>query len=63
MNEKIIRNDSKALIREITRYLSVVDTFRAADCEPIWRPELESSGDPMVRQLAAYGQTAAASGS
>jgi len=61
MNEQT-RIDPEALIREVTRYLAVVDIFRAANCEPIWRPELESSGDPIVRQLAANGQTAAASG-
>jgi hypothetical protein len=31
--------DSKELIREIVRYLSAVDVFRAAGCEPKWRPE------------------------
>jgi hypothetical protein len=57
------RIDPEAMIREVTRYLAAVDTFRAANCEPIWRPELESSGDPVVGRLAAYGQTPAASGS
>ena len=31
--------ETEALIEEITRYLAVVDAFRAADAEPTWRPE------------------------
>jgi hypothetical protein len=31
---------SEALIREIARYLAVVDAFRAEQCEPKWLPEL-----------------------
>jgi hypothetical protein len=27
------------LMREIARYLTVVDAFRAEGCELIWRPE------------------------
>jgi hypothetical protein len=27
------------LVDEIVRYLGVVDVFRAAGCEPTWRPE------------------------
>jgi hypothetical protein len=27
------------MIEEITRYLAAVDAFRAAGCEPTWRPE------------------------
>ena len=37
MNEA---TDPDALIDEVARYLAVVDAFRAADCEPTWRPEL-----------------------
>lgn len=39
MNEQHVI-DREALIDEIARYLAVVDTFRAANCEPVWRPEL-----------------------
>ena len=38
--------DPNALIDEITRYLVVVDAFRAADCEPTWRPELTIAVEP-----------------
>jgi len=62
MNEQP-RIDPESLIREVTRYLAVVDVFRAANCEPSWRPELDSSGDSLIHQLASYGQTPAASGS
>lgn len=31
--------DTEALVDEIERYLAAVDTFRAAGCEPAWRPE------------------------
>jgi hypothetical protein len=31
--------DARSLIREIIRYLAVVDAFRAAGHEPTWRPE------------------------
>ncbi len=41
MNEQV-RIDSEALVVEIARYLAAVDAFRAADCEPSWRPELVS---------------------
>jgi hypothetical protein len=33
------RSNARGLIREIARYLAVVDAFRAAGCEPTWRPE------------------------
>jgi hypothetical protein len=39
MNEEFAI-DYEALIREIERYLAVVDLYRAEDCEPTWRPEL-----------------------
>ena len=55
MNEQT-RIDPEALIREITRYLVAVDTFRAADCDPTWRPELDSNSDPVVLRLADYGR-------
>ncbi len=55
--------DSEALIAEIGRYLAVVDTFRAADCEPTWRPELGSSSELIISRLAPYGQAASAAGS
>ena len=57
------RIDSEALMVEIARYLAAVDTFRAANCEPVWRPELESSSDPIVHGLARHGQAASAAGS
>jgi hypothetical protein len=31
--------DIRALIREATCYLAVVDAFRAERCEPTWLPE------------------------
>jgi hypothetical protein len=31
--------DLDALLDEIARYLAAVDAFRAAACEPTWRPE------------------------
>ena len=39
MNDKL---DTRAggLIDEIGRYLAAVDAYRAAGCEPTWRPEL-----------------------
>lgn len=39
---------SEALIREIARYLSAVDVFRAERCEPMWLPELASSRIPLA---------------
>jgi hypothetical protein len=41
MNEQL-DIDSWVLAEEIARYLAVVDAFRAANCEPTWRPELRS---------------------
>lgn len=42
--------DPDALMDEVARYLAAVDVFRAADCEPTWRPELtiaiEADGKP-----------------
>jgi hypothetical protein len=35
----IFHIDSEVLIREVVRYLAVVDVFRAERCEPTWRPE------------------------
>ena len=32
--------DVEALIVEATRYLAVVEVFRAEHCEPTWQPEL-----------------------
>jgi len=55
--------DSDTLIPEIARYLVAVDAFRAADCEPTWRPELELKDGPIVLRLAPYGQAAPAAGS
>jgi len=47
--------DPNALIDEIARYLAVVDLFRAADCEPTWRPELtvavESESEPRSSRI------------
>jgi hypothetical protein len=31
--------DITALVEEIGRYLAAVDAFRAAGCEPTWRPD------------------------
>jgi hypothetical protein len=41
MNEQL-PIDAEVLIDEITRYLAVVEVFRAVDCEPTWRPESAS---------------------
>lgn len=38
MNDEL-HIDAESLADEIVRYLAVVDAFRAADCEPTWRPE------------------------
>jgi hypothetical protein len=38
MNEELVI-DAEHLAEEIARYLAVVETFRAANCEPTWRPE------------------------
>jgi hypothetical protein len=43
MNEQL-QTEVKTLIREIARYLSAVEAFRAAGCEPSWRPEPTSGG-------------------
>lgn len=34
---------AERLIDEVSRYLAAVDVFRAANCEPTWRPELAPS--------------------
>jgi hypothetical protein len=39
-----LRTDSDALMREIARYLTAVDTFRAELREPTWLPELAPGG-------------------
>lgn len=35
------QTDARKLIEEIDRYLAAVDLFRAENCEPSWRPELQ----------------------
>jgi hypothetical protein len=40
------QTDPNALIDEIARYLSAVELFRAAGCEPTWRPELTVAVEP-----------------
>ena len=62
MNEQTLI-DSETLIAEIIRYLAAVDVFRAAECEPTWRPELESRSDPIAQRLAHFGQPALPAGS
>lgn len=42
MNEEFVI-DTEALAEEIASYLAAVDTFRAAQCEPTWRPEVSES--------------------
>jgi hypothetical protein len=49
-NELILPEE---LIDEIVRYLAVVDAFRAAGCEPIWRPEPERSRSSARRRHSA----------
>ena len=48
MNEEL-GTDAETLTEEVARYLAAVDAFRAEDCEPTWRPELE----PAVTDAAA----------
>jgi hypothetical protein len=43
---------SEALIREIGRYLAVVEVFRSERCEPTWLPELAPSGNPSAWSVA-----------
>ena len=43
MNDQI-HIDPGALIDEIIRYLTVVEAFRAAGCEPFWHPERGANG-------------------
>jgi hypothetical protein len=43
MNGKL-HIDSPALMREIARYLAVIDAFRDELCEPTWHAELAPSG-------------------
>jgi hypothetical protein len=38
--------DIEQLLDEIDRYLRAVDLFRAADCEPSWRPERPAEVPP-----------------
>ncbi len=47
--------DTEALADEIVRYLAAVDAFRAANCEPQWRPELPS----LVSDDAVLGTSSA----
>lgn len=35
----LTHTDVEALMHEVSRYLDVVDEFRALECEPTWRPE------------------------
>ena len=53
MNEPLA-TDRNALIDEITRYLAAVEAFRAADCEPTWRPK-----SAMVAVAAESGRRSA----
>jgi hypothetical protein len=39
VNYDISLEAPESLLLEVERYLAAVDTFRALDCEPIWRPE------------------------
>lgn len=41
----------RELIDEIARYLAAVDLFRAAGCEPTWRPERPA--DPLLPATAS----------
>ena len=51
--------DSEALIVEITRYLAAVEVFRAAGCEPGWRPELAFTGSLSVSEFGSSEAAAA----
>ena len=48
----------ESLLQEVARYLSAVETFRAEECEPTWRPEPSSNASPIVLRLAAYEKPA-----
>jgi hypothetical protein len=43
-------SETAKLLEEIGRYLAAVDLFRAAGCEPTWRPERPAG---VSRALAA----------
>jgi hypothetical protein len=43
MNGTDIRLDIELLVREIQRYLVVVDLLRSAGYSPVWRPEPDRS--------------------
>jgi hypothetical protein len=47
------------LVDEIARYLGTVETFRAEECEPTWRPELWPAGETLAVRIAAYSKSAA----
>jgi hypothetical protein len=49
MNAKL-HIDAHELMREIARYLAVVDAFRAERCEPTWLPEPAPRGAAKARR-------------
>jgi len=51
--------DSEALILEVLRYLAAVEVFRAAGCDPAWRPELAFTGTPSVSEFGSSDAAAA----
>ena len=55
MNEGIAMEE---LMREITRYLAAIETFRAAGCEPKWRVELRPEEGSIAERLAAHSEPA-----
>jgi hypothetical protein len=42
----MVQADIEQLLDEIGRYLRAVDLFRAAGCEPSWRPERWAEAPP-----------------
>jgi len=48
--------DPEVLIDEIARYLAAVDTFRAANCEPVWRRELPTEAAPPASAVVSRVQ-------
>jgi len=52
--------ETKRLMSEIRRYLAAVDAFRAAGCEPSWRPESLTSAGTRAPRVRGGARPAAA---
>jgi hypothetical protein len=62
MNGKL-HTDSNALMREIARYLAVVDAFRAELCEPTWLAELAADARAGADRSPSRARTSRTPGS